>query len=78
MFDRLSELERIQGCQLCGKGRLEGIREIRRFDNSLIRGFGGIIAFNGLGGNPLFGNELNGGAEEVVKEPPFLGIELVE
>jgi hypothetical protein len=43
----------------------------------LVRGFRGIIAFNGFGCNALFGDQFNGGAEEVMKVPPFVDIEVV-
>jgi hypothetical protein len=39
---------------------------------------GVIIAFNRLGGNSFFGDEFHGRTEEVVKQSPFLSIEVVE
>ena len=51
---------------------------MRRLHDSLIRGFGRIVAFDGFGADPLFGDELYRGAEEVVEEPPFFCIEVVK
>ena len=36
------------------------------------------MLFDGLGADPFFSDEFYGGAEEVVEESPFLGIEVVE
>ena len=49
-----------------------------RFYDPLVRGFGRVVAFDGFGADPLFGNEFYRGAEEVVEESPFFGIEVVE
>ena len=49
-----------------------------RCHNSLVGGFGGVVAFNGFGADSFFGDEFHGGAEEVMKESPFLGIEVIE
>lgn len=49
-----------------------------RFHDSLVRGFGRIMTFDGFRSDPLLGEELYGRAEEVVEESPFLGIEIVE
>jgi hypothetical protein len=46
-------------------------------DDSLVRGFGGVIAFKGFGADSLFGEEFGGGAEEVVEEAPFVVVEVV-
>jgi hypothetical protein len=46
-------------------------------DNSLIRGLGRIIAFEGFGAGSFFGEEFGGGAEEVVEEAPFMAVEVV-
>jgi hypothetical protein len=50
----------------------------RGFEDSLIRGFGGAMSFDGFGADPFFGKEFHGRAEEVMKQPPFMFIELVE
>ena len=50
---------------------------MRGFEDSLVRGFRGVIAFLGFGADSFFGEEFGGGAEEVVKESPFLGVEVV-
>lgn len=36
------------------------------------------MAFDGFRTDPFFCDEFYGGAEEVVKESPFLGIEIIE
>jgi len=36
------------------------------------------MAFDGFRADSFFGDEFYGGAEEVVEESPFLGIEVVE
>ena len=51
---------------------------MRRFHDSLVRGFWRVMVFDGFGSDPFFGDEFHGWAEEVVKESPFLGIEVVE
>ena len=51
---------------------------VRRFHDSLVRGFWGVMVFDGFGSDTFFINEFYGGAEEVVEESPFLGIEFVE
>ena len=48
-----------------------------RVDNSLVRGFGGVIVFEGFRADSFFGEEFSGGAEEVVEESPLVGIEVV-
>ena len=51
---------------------------MRRSHDSLVRGFRRIVAFDGFRTDPFFCDEFYGGAEEVVKESPFLGIEIIE
>jgi len=36
------------------------------------------MVFNGFGADSFFGEEFHGGEEEVMKEPPFMGIEVIE
>ena len=48
-----------------------------RVDDTLVRGFGGVIAFEGFGADYFFGEEFGGGAEEVVEEAPFVAVEVV-
>lgn len=45
-----------------------------RFPDSPIRGLGGIVAFDGFGADPFFGDEFNRRAEEVVAESPLFSI----
>jgi hypothetical protein len=51
---------------------------MRRFQDSLIRGFRRVMAFDSFRADAFFFDEFYGGAEEVVEESPFLGIEVVE
>ena len=52
--------------------------DVRRFHDSLVRGFRGIMVFDGFGADSFFCDEFYGGTEGIVEEPPFLGIEVVE
>jgi len=36
------------------------------------------MTFNRFGADSFFGDEFHGGAEEVMEESPFLGIEVIE
>ena len=47
-------------------------------EDSLVRGFGVVMVFNGFGADSFFGDEFDGGGEEVMEEAPFLGVEGVE
>jgi hypothetical protein len=49
-----------------------------RFHDPLVRGFGRIVAFDIFGSDSFFGDEFYRGAEEVVKESPFLAIEIIK
>ena len=51
---------------------------MRGFHDSLVRGFRRVMVFDGFGADPFFGEEFHGGAEEVMKESPFLAIEVIE
>jgi len=51
---------------------------MRRIDDSVVRGFRGIMAFDGFGADSFFRDEFYGGAEEVVEESPFFGIEVIK
>ena len=47
------------------------------FQDSLVRGFGFIVTFDGLGSDAFFGQELDGRDEEVVVEPPLDFVKIV-
>ncbi len=47
---------------------------MRRFEGSLVRSFRGVMVFEGFGADAFFFEEFDGGAEEVMKESPFLGV----
>ena len=53
-------------------------RDMGRFEDSLVRGFGGVVVFDGFGADPFFCEEFDGGGEEVMEESPFVGIEVIE
>ncbi len=57
-----------------GEGLFELGRDVRGFEDALVRGFGRVVVFEGLGADAFFFEEFDGGAEEVMKEPPFLSI----
>jgi hypothetical protein len=63
---------------LFGEGEFNRFLYMRRFHDSLVRGFGMIMAFDGFRSDSFFRDELYGRAEEVVEESPFLGIEVVK
>ena len=44
-----------------------------RIEDSLVRRFGVVVVFNGFGADSFFVDEFDGGGEEVMEEPPFLG-----
>jgi hypothetical protein len=49
-----------------------------RFEGSLVGGFWGLMVFEGFRADPFFGEEFHGRAEEVMEEPPFMTIEVIE
>jgi hypothetical protein len=49
-----------------------------RFHDPLVRGFGRIVAFDVFGADPFFGDKFYRRAEEVVEEPPFSCVEIIE
>ena len=49
-----------------------------RIDDSLVRCFGRVVAFDGFRSDSVFGDKFYGGAEEVMEEPPFVCVEIVE
>ena len=44
----------------------------------MVRGFGRVVAFVGFGADSFFGEEFDGGAEEVVEESPFGAVQVIE
>ncbi len=61
-----------------GEGSFDGFEDVRGFHDSLIGGFGRIVAYEGFRADAFFIDEFYRGAEEVVEESPFLGIEVIE
>ena len=49
-----------------------------RFEDSLVRGFGRVMTFDGSGTDPFLRDEFHGRAEEVMEESPFSAIEVIE
>jgi hypothetical protein len=52
--------------------------DMGRLEGSLVRGFRRVMVFNGFGADPFLRDELHGRAEEIMKESPFFGIEVIE
>jgi hypothetical protein len=52
--------------------------DMGRLEGSLVRGFRRIMVFNGFGADPFLRDELHGRAEEIMKESPLFGIEVIE
>ena len=46
-------------------------------EDTLEWGFGVIVVFDGFGADSFFVEEFDGGAVEVKKESPFMGVEVV-
>jgi hypothetical protein len=53
-------------------------RDVGGFHDSLVGGFGPVVAFDGLGADALFGDEFCRGAEQVMEESPLMGVEVIE
>jgi hypothetical protein len=64
--------------KLFGERVLGRDRDVGRVEDSLVRGFGRGMAFNGFGTDPFLGDELHRGAEEIMEESPLSGIEVIE
>ena len=77
LIDCLSEFKWVEGFKDFPEGFLGFFFDVFGFEESLVRRFGFVVAFDGFGTDPFFGHELHGRAEEVVEESPFLGIEIV-
>ena len=52
--------------------------DMRRSDDSLVRSFRRVVAFDSFRYESFFGDELYRRAEEVVEKPPFFGVEIIE
>ena len=57
---------------------LDRDKDMGRFEDSLIRGFGRVMTFDGSGTDPFLRDEFHGRAEEVMEESPLSGIEVIE
>jgi hypothetical protein len=64
--------------KLFGEAVFNREKDMRRSEGSLIRGFRRVVAFNGFGADPFLRDELHRRAEEVMKESPLFGIEVIE
>ncbi len=53
-------------------------KDMGRLEGSLVRGFRGVMAFNGFGADPFLRDKLHGRVEEIMEESPFFGIEVIE
>ena len=53
-------------------------RDMRGFEDSLIGSCRRVMVFEGFRADPFFGEKFHGRAEEVMKEPPLVTIEVVK
>ena len=53
-------------------------RDMRRFEDSLVGSFWGVMMFEGFRADSFFGEKFHRGGEEVMEEPPLMGIEVIE
>ena len=53
-------------------------RDMGGLEDSLVTGFRRILAFDGFRTDPIFRDESHRGAEEIMKESPLFGIEVIE
>jgi hypothetical protein len=53
-------------------------KDMRREEGSLARGFRKVMMFNGFGADSFLRDEFHGRAEEIMKESPLFGIEVVK
>jgi hypothetical protein len=51
---------------------------MRRSDDSLVKSFREIVAFDGFRSDSFFRDELYRRAEEVVEQSPFFSVEVIE
>jgi len=63
---------------LFGEGEFDRFLDMGRRDDPLVRCFRRIVAFDGFRSDSFFCDELYRRAEEVVEEPPFFGVEVIE
>jgi hypothetical protein len=64
--------------KLFGEAVFDREKDMGRLEGSLVRGFRGVVTFYGFGADPFLREELHGRAEEVMKESPLFGIEVIE
>jgi hypothetical protein len=64
--------------KLFGEAVFDREKDMGRLEGSLVRGFRGIMTFDGFGADPFLREELHGRAEEVMKKSPLFGIEVIE
>ena len=64
--------------KLFGEEVFDRNKDIGRLEDSLVRGFRRVMAFNGFRADPLLRDEFHGRAEEIMKESPLFGIEVIE
>jgi hypothetical protein len=53
-------------------------RDMRGFHDSLVRSFRRIMVFEGFRADPFLREKFHRGAETVMKESPFLAIEVIQ
>ena len=60
------------------EGAFHRFVDMRRSDDSLVRSFRRVVAFDSFRSESFFGDELYRRTEEVVEKPPFFGVEVIE
>ena len=53
-------------------------RDVGRFEDSLVRSFRRVMVLEGFRADSFFGEKFHGRAEEVMKEPPLVAVEVIE
>ena len=77
LIDCLSELKGVESFKEFSEGILGFFFHVFGFQESLVRRFGFVVAFDGFGGDAFFGQEFDGRDEEVVVKPPLGFVEVV-
>lgn len=76
-IDCLSEFEGVESLKGSLKLFFSLFGDVFGLKNSLIRGFGRVVVFNGSGADAQFVLKLDGGQKKVLKEPPFVFVKII-
>ena len=77
-IDCLFKIERVEGFKDCIEFVFGLFGNVFGFKDSLKRRLGFVMKLDGFGSDPFFGQEFDGGDEEVVVEAPLGFVEVVE